>query len=209
MNAVLGTPVHHEDSARGRLMKAAIALFARKGYASTTVREIVAAAGVTKPVLYYHFGNKEGIFRTMMQDALAEYELTVAAALGPGGTARDRVLRFLDGVMRLILEHLDVMRVVDAVYYGPPGGSPSFDFEAIHGRFKDTLVGLVREGIEAGEFKAGDPEDVAWALVGPFEVARGMSLCHPELDFGRARLARLVEIVFDGVCIDCEKELGR
>lgn len=202
-------PVHHENSVRGRLMTGAIGLFARKGYAATTVREIVAAAGVTKPVLYYHFGNKEGIFLTMMREALGEFEATTAAAVATAGTAAERILRFLDGAFALILQHLDVMRVVDAIYYGPPQGAPFFDFEAIHQRFIGVLTALVREGMAAGEFRPGDPEDVAWALVGPFEVARGMSLCHPEKDFGRERLARLVQVVFDGVRLRPVKESSR
>ena len=46
---------------RGSL-SAARELFARKGYSGTSVREIVAAADVTKPVLYYYFRNKEGLY---------------------------------------------------------------------------------------------------------------------------------------------------
>ncbi len=204
-----GAPIHHENSARGRLMTAAIALFARKGYAATTVREIVTAAGVTKPVLYYHFGNKEGIFLTMMREAVAEFEATAAAAVDEPGTSRARIAGFLDRMFDLVLQHLDVMRVIDAIYYGPPQGAPFFDFETIHQRFIETLAGLVREGMAAGELRPGDPEDVAWVLVGPFEVARGMSLCHPEAEFGRTRLARLVQVVFDGVVTDSAKESSR
>ena len=204
-----GAPIHHENSARGRLMTAAIALFARKGYAATTVREIVTAAGVTKPVLYYHFGNKEGIFLAMMREAVAEFEATAAAAVDEPGTSRARIAGFLDRMFDLVLQHLDVMRVIDAIYYGPPQGAPFFDFETIHQRFIETLTGLVREGMAAGELRPGDPEDVAWVLVGPFEVARGMSLCHPEAEFGRTRLARLVEVVFDGVVTGSTKESSR
>jgi hypothetical protein len=61
----------------------------------------------------------------------------------------------------------------------------------------------------SGEFRQGDPEDLAWALVGPFEVARGMSLCHPETDFGRERLARLLGVVFNGVRAEGKRELGQ
>ncbi len=209
MEQTRSVPVHHEDSVRGRLMTGAIALFARKGYSATTVREIVAAAGVTKPVLYYHFGSKEGIFLAMMREAVAEFEATTAAAVGEPGTSRTRIARFLDRMFDLVLQHLDVMRVIDAIYYGPPQGAPFFDFETIHQRFIETLAGLVREGMAAGELRPGDPEDVAWALVGPFEVARGMSLCHPEMDFGRARLARLVQVVFDGAISGPAKESSR
>jgi len=209
MNSLPETPSHHEAGVRGRLMNAAIGLFARRGYAATTVREIVEGAGVTKPVLYYHFGSKEGIFLAMMQEALAEFEATAAAALAEAGSARVRILRLLDRMFDLILQHLDVMRVLDAIYYGPPQGAPFFDFEAIHQRFIALMEGIVREGIATGEFRPSDPGDIAWALVGPFEVARGMSLCHPEAEFGRERLARLLNVVFEGVCVKEERESGR
>jgi TetR/AcrR family transcriptional regulator len=198
--------VHHEDSARGRLMTAAIGVFARKGYAATTVREIVETAGVTKPVLYYHFGNKEGIFLAMMGEALREFEATATGALVTEGFAEERILRFLDSIFALMLDHIDVMRVLEAIYYGPPQGAPFFDFEVIHQRFIEILGRLIRVGIESGEFRPADPDDLTWAIVGPFEVARGMSLSHPEMDFGRERLARLLKVVFEGIRADDEKE---
>ena len=201
--------MHHEDSARGKLMTAAIGVFARKGYAATTVREIVEAAGVTKPVLYYHFGSKEGIFLVMMREALQEFEATATSALATEGCAEERILRFLDSMFALILDHIDVMRVLEAIYYGPPQGAPFFDFEVIHKRFVEFVKRLVSEGIDSGEFRPGDPDDLTWAIVGPFEVVRGMSLSRPEMDFGRERLARLLRVVFRGVCADTGKEHER
>jgi len=206
MEATRTALVHHNDSVQGRLMTSAIALFARKGYAATTVREIVEAAGVTKPALYYHFGSKEGIFLAMMGEALQEFEATATIALGTEGSAEERIVRFLDSMFALILDHLDVMRVLDGIYYGPPQGAPPFDFEAVHKRFIEVAGLLVREGIESGEFRPGDPDDLTWAIVGPFEVVRGMSLSRPEMDFGRDRLARLLKVVFQGLRAVDEKE---
>jgi AcrR family transcriptional regulator len=206
MEASQTTLVHHEASVRGRLMTAAIGVFARKGYAATTVREIVEAAGVTKPALYYHFGSKEGIYQAMMREALSEFEATAARALEWEGPAEERIVRYLDAMFALILDHLDVMRVLDAIYYGPPQGAPAFDFEGIHRRFIGVVERLVREGIESGEFRPGDPDDLTWAIVGPFDVARGMSLSNPKMDFGRDRLARLLRVVFEGVRTAGKKE---
>jgi AcrR family transcriptional regulator len=199
MEASQTTLVHHEASVRGRLMTAAIGVFARKGYAATTVREIVEAAGVTKPALYYHFGSKEGIYLAMMREALSEFEATAARALDWEGPAEERIVRYLDAMFALILDHLDVMRVLDGIYYGPPQGAPPFDFEGIHRRFIEIVERLVREGIESGEFRPGEPDDLTWAIVGPFDVVRGMSLSNPKMDFGRDRLARLLRVVFEGV----------
>ena len=46
-------PVPGVDAAK--IVAAAVRLFCEKGYEATAVREIVEAAGVTKPVLYYYF----------------------------------------------------------------------------------------------------------------------------------------------------------
>jgi len=62
-----------ERTARDAILRAARNLFTTKGFASTTVREICQEAGVTAPVLYYHFGNKEGLF-----DAVGQFNPTLA-----------------------------------------------------------------------------------------------------------------------------------
>src|SRR3954469_18111690 len=48
------------------IAQVAARLFAARGYDATPVREIVEAAGVTKPTLYYHFGSKEGLAQALL-----------------------------------------------------------------------------------------------------------------------------------------------
>jgi len=52
---------------RDAIFQAARNLFTSKGFASTTVREICREAGTTGPVLYYHFGSKEGLFEAVVE----------------------------------------------------------------------------------------------------------------------------------------------
>lgn len=51
------------EGARERILREATRLFGHAGYAGASVREVVEAAGVTKPTLYYYFKNKEDLFR--------------------------------------------------------------------------------------------------------------------------------------------------
>jgi AcrR family transcriptional regulator len=61
------------EGAKERIAAEAIRLFCEKGYEATAVREIVDAAGVTKPVLYYYFKNKEDLFKRVMEGIFAKH----------------------------------------------------------------------------------------------------------------------------------------
>jgi AcrR family transcriptional regulator len=53
---------------RERILDAALALFAERGYEATSMREIAEQLGITKPALYYHFDSKADIVRAMLAD---------------------------------------------------------------------------------------------------------------------------------------------
>ncbi|MCL4367734.1 MAG: TetR/AcrR family transcriptional regulator [Actinobacteria bacterium] len=61
------------DSTRGRVLEAAVGMFAEKGFGSCTMRELAAAAGVKAPALYNHFSSKEEILAEAMDLVLADF----------------------------------------------------------------------------------------------------------------------------------------
>ncbi len=56
-----------DDSRRAKILDAALAVFAEKGYDGGTMRDIAARVGVTEPALYRHFASKEDLFLTLMR----------------------------------------------------------------------------------------------------------------------------------------------
>ncbi|MEW6368210.1 MAG: TetR/AcrR family transcriptional regulator [Acidobacteriota bacterium] len=185
--------------ARERLLACALELFARKGYAATTVREIVQAANVAKPVLYYYFRNKEGIYIELMRSAFVKFEAVVDESTQEPAPAGDRILRLCDRVFALFLENVELARVMNSVYYGPPQGAPFFDFEVYHRKFQDATTALVSQGMRSGEFRKGSVDDAALAIIGALNIAMEMRLCHPEVELGRRGLARILRVIFEGV----------
>lgn len=67
---------------RSRILDAAESLFAMRGYAATSVREIVRAAGVTNPMLYYYFGSKEDLLLHLIRERFGEFGDLLASTLG-------------------------------------------------------------------------------------------------------------------------------
>ncbi len=186
-------------SVRQRLLEGATELFTLKGYAATTVREIVAAAGVTKPVLYYYFRNKEGIYLELMGEAFAKMDDLLQRSLEDQGNATQKLLRLCDRVYSLFMENVKVARVMYAIYYGPQQGAPFFDFDTYHLKFLEAIRRLIVEGIRRGEFRKGNPEEMAWAIVGAINVATEVHLGHTELELGREGLARVLKLIFTGL----------
>ncbi len=186
---------------RERLIIAAVRLFAAKGYAATSVREIVEAAGVSKPVLYYYFRNKEGVLLAIMHEAVIAHRAVLDEVRGGSGTASQRILLLAERVYTLVIENSLAVRTLDAVYYGPREGSPEIDFRQLHGEFDEFVRNLVEEGVAAGEFPRGIVDDMVLAILGGFLVAKttiserclGGEPLRPE------DLRRIMQIIIDGI----------
>ena len=187
---------------RERLLSGATGLFASKGYAATTVREIVERAGVTKPVLYYYFRSKEGIYLDLMREPFGEFAALVEKTLLPAGSARERLFRLCLMGYDIFVENLDAARVMYSIYYGPPQGAPFIDFDAYHRRFQEAVLQVLREGILDGEFRRVNLQDAMWAVTGAVNVAMEVELCHPSQSLGRDGVRRVLEIVLEGVATD-------
>ena len=63
-----GRRTEHRGTARERLLDAAAAVFAKRGYRATTVDDLAAAAGLTKGAVYWNFPSKEAVFSALIEE---------------------------------------------------------------------------------------------------------------------------------------------
>jgi TetR/AcrR family transcriptional regulator len=187
-----------QPETRGRLLQAALDLFTQRGYSATTVREICAAAGVTKPVLYYHFKNKEGMYLALLEEPFCRFNAILATCSHLEGHIAGQLLELCDRIFSLITEHLNVARLMHVIYYGPPQGAPFFDFEVFHLKLHDLVKGLVADGIKNGEIRPGNVDDMSWVLIGILNVVLEEQLCQRQPRLGRDDLGRLIRLVVQG-----------
>jgi TetR/AcrR family transcriptional regulator len=189
-----------EEPARNHLLASALKLFNQKGYAGTTVREIVADAGVTKPVLYYYFGNKEGIYLELLEGPLQRFEELLENYCGEEGMASERLKALYESSFQFYCENIEKAKLMNAIYYGPPQGAPHINFDAHHAKLINTTGRLVEEGIKTGEFRELDVMDVTLAVIGVLHIAMDMMLCQvPEITIRQNALSRVLNIIFQGI----------
>lgn len=65
---VKGQKSERGETTRNALVQSALALFGERGFAGTSLDDLVAAAGVTKGALYHHFSDKESLFATVAEE---------------------------------------------------------------------------------------------------------------------------------------------
>ncbi|MHB8835619.1 MAG: TetR/AcrR family transcriptional regulator [Candidatus Methylomirabilia bacterium] len=189
-----------DRSARERLLREAADIFSRKGYAATSVAEIVAAAGVTKPVLYYHFKSKEGLYLELMEDGLGKFQATIEAALGSDkGTAADRIRRLCETLIGLALENLSTSRLTRGIRFAQPQGAPVFDVGEFPRAIQKTLQRLVEQGVRTGEFKPVSPADLVWVIMGLLAACIDTNLVDPALALKPRGFRSALNLVFAGV----------
>ncbi|MEW6713689.1 MAG: TetR/AcrR family transcriptional regulator [Nitrospirota bacterium] len=188
-----------KHAARERLLIAALNIFTEKGYASTSVREIVEAARVTKPVLYYYFGNKEGIYMELMSEPFKVLERILEETSHEALSSRERVMQMYDRIFLLFLKNLKAARLMYSIYYGPPQGAPFIDFENYHMKIKEVTELIVNDGIKGGEFRRVNADTLTWVLIGALNFVFEEQLCHRSPMIDKKGLSGMLALIFDGV----------
>jgi len=187
-----------EQSAKEALLMAAVSLFSEKGYASTSVREIAAQAGVTKPVLYYYFQNKEGLFRAIMDGAAERQQELLEEASRRTGSALERILFLYRRLYEELLPNYSLFRMIHNLIFGPPQGVPKYDMEGYHRRMVEAVKTIYRQGLERGEVRPADPHEVAMLIVGVTDYCFHLDYLHPE-SADPVRSERLLRLAFRGI----------
>jgi AcrR family transcriptional regulator len=155
-----------DTSTKDKVMEAALRIFAERGYAGASVRDIAALAGVTKPVVYYHFGSKAGLYQALLDQCL-DISLDALKEASQGPTVREKLVRFIRTMLTLAQSNTDRIRVVVQTYSTSPGQIPeevSFR-DRLLARF-DWLKGIIQAGIDAGEIECKNADLLALSIMG-------------------------------------------
>ncbi|MGV9327366.1 TetR/AcrR family transcriptional regulator [Streptosporangium sandarakinum] len=147
------------ESVRQRLLSEATRLFAERGFESTSVQEVVSAAGVTKGAMYHYFDSKDDLLHEIYGRVLRmQMERLTAIADGPG-TVAERLHAAAVDVVRTTVENLDDSKIFfRSMHLLAPDTRKSVRAERrrYHERFRD----LVTEGQREGVFSTDSPAEI-------------------------------------------------
>ena len=94
---------------KGMILAAARREFGQRGYAGGRVERIARSAGVNKQLIFYYFGSKAGLFRTMVEQSSGDAKLGVTKADAPGGPL-DQFRALLERAFSYLVANADLVR---------------------------------------------------------------------------------------------------
>jgi AcrR family transcriptional regulator len=120
--------------------------FADKGFEGATVEEIAASAGVSKPVVYEHFGGKEGLYAVVVDREIESLLASVQGALISGGSSREIIERAALALLDYVETSTDGFRIL---VRDSPAGQATGSFASLMSDIASQV-----EHILAAEFKS-------------------------------------------------------
>ena len=122
-------------------------LFAQKGYAGISIREICKAADVTKPVLYYHFRSKEHLYQELMLDIFNQTRKNLLLLSGYRGSLKERLVQYVSSEFSNCRRDPNSVRLLFRMMFSPEGEYPRFNFVEEFQRERTLIAGFIRENM--------------------------------------------------------------
>jgi AcrR family transcriptional regulator len=187
------------ESTQGKIFRTAAQLFAEKGYNGVSMREISERTGLSKPTIYYYFGNKQGIYTSLVATSLNyNVELFQKIQQQPG-SIKQKIMELVKLRFQQVLEYPDLAKFFILLL----NETEKLPFLAeLLQQAKDRrkmLRELINEGIRTGEFGANaKPELAAEIFVGALMHFIQMQLNSSKKILSDKLAEEIVELLFLG-----------
>ena len=149
-----------------RILGAAAAEFAARGYAGARVDRIARRARVNKAMLYYHFGSKQGLYRTLLRSTFGQ----VAAQLAAIAASRTPPAEALDAAVTAMAAFVDTHAFFPSIMLrevAEGGAHLDADTLAALAAVPRAFASILLPGIEQGIFRRMHPMAAYFTTVAP------------------------------------------
>jgi TetR/AcrR family transcriptional regulator len=189
-----------EPAAPARILEAATAEFAARGYDGARIEAIARRARVNKALLYYYFPSKGELYRRLVLEHLKAAASTLESAAAGDGTPGEALERMILALFDVLSARPEISDFVMREVLNGWGHLEDADFAIVY-RAAQPIAGAVAQGIERGEFRPVPPlfvhllvmASLNFFMISRTARARGAKLVgNPMIDPEPAAFARFV-----------------
>ncbi len=147
-----------------RLMEAAAAAFADRGFHATTTRDIAGRAGLSPAGVYVHFASKEALLFALCESGHVAARDMVAEAASQAASPVEALLSILSNFARWHAEQFQVARIVQ-YEFGHLSSTHRDHVLALRKEIDSVVRQVLTDGVRSGDFEVDDVPDTALALL--------------------------------------------
>ncbi|MHB1328175.1 MAG: TetR/AcrR family transcriptional regulator [Gemmatimonadales bacterium] len=154
-----------------RILDAAVALFAERGYEASTMHEVAARVGMTAPALYYYFESKQALLFEVIESNLARIVSRIESCGTAPAMAAEDLRAFVREHVRFQLEGVAEARIYNAMFLGTStmfaalSRGQQATITALRQRFRERLDAILGRGVATGEFQIEDRVITAMGII--------------------------------------------
>ncbi|GAB3928000.1 TetR family transcriptional regulator [Microlunatus endophyticus] len=172
-----------EDERRAQIVRAALAVVARHGYAGASTTLIAAEAEVSKGLLWHYFADKNDLLKQAVVTTATRITDELIAELDVTAPPPELIRRSIHWIAAWSLGHRDELRAMDQISRSQRGadGLPDFtlaDYEPTYASQEQ----LFRRGQQLGYFRPFDTRVMAVTYQGAIDMMLSYADSHPDID---------------------------
>lgn len=187
------------EQTRQQILTAALRLFATHGYAGTSTQAIIAASRVSKPVLYYHFGSKAGLFRVVVDEAENQLLEVILKSKAEAADVRDQLEEICAAMFRFARENPLIIGLVleltAAARQFPASKQSLGKIRRRHAVIENIMKHGVSEGLLRKEF---NHEELVVSFFGMLQSHILHFLSNPQWPLNRSAADRVISSFLTG-----------
>lgn len=149
------------DLTRGRIVRAAIRLFAKRGFAEVSLQEVAESCGLSQSALFHHFDDKAELIEAAVKAVVQNNHAAVRSGVRPDDGAHARLMKHFQGNLRWALDNPEEARMILLLYYFSSTRKPFAKlYGAILAAAREKIHEMVLAGRREGVFRGAVPADV-------------------------------------------------
>lgn len=152
------------NKTKRKIFETSMKLFAEKGYDATSIEDITATVGVAKGTLYYHFSSKEEIFNFLVEEGIKLLQNSIDIKIAKHDNYIDKIKAIVLIQIKIVVKYEDLITILLSQFWGKEARN-----QKCQKHINDYLViieNIVKEGIEKGQIKKGNPKVIASEIYG-------------------------------------------
>jgi AcrR family transcriptional regulator len=182
-----------------KIMKAAMDVFSRKGYAKANIREIAGTAGISVGGVYLYFRNKEELYRSLINERMLDIGSKTETIAGKTQSASEALSHFLSLHVENALKHKEFILLHIREHGFTFGAKEKKNFFR---KQRELVERLIQRGIRTGEFRKCNADDMAKVIMGSL---RGVILSMALDDDVHITPQMMNEFIFNGLLTPARK----